>query len=76
MAKEQQARKATAHTNLHKHAILDQRLSQLEVSIFITGLFCLLFFGTVFLNKQALKNHSVQMTSRAQSVADWIAASH
>ena len=76
MAKEQQARKATAHTNLHEQAIFDRRLSQLEVSIFITGLFCLFVFGAVFLNDQILKNHTVQMTSRAQSVADWIAASH
>ena len=76
MAKEQQARKVTAHTNLHEQAILDRRLSQLEVSIFIIGLFCLFVFGAVFLNNQILKNHTVQMTSRAQSVADWIAASH
>ena len=76
MAKEQQARKATAHTNLHEQAILDRRLSQLEVSIFITGLFCLFVFGAVFLNNQILKNHTIQMTNRAQSVADWIAASN
>ena len=76
MAKEPQARKATADTNLHEQAILDRRLSQLEVSIFITGLFCLFVFGAVFLNNHILKNHTVQMTSRAQSVADWIAASH
>ena len=76
MANEQQVRKATAHTNLHEKAILDRRLSQLEVSIFIIGLFSLFVFGAVFLNNQILKNHTVQMTSRAQSVADWIAASH
>ena len=76
MAKEPQARKATADTNLHEQAILDRRLSQLEVSIFITGLFCLFVFGAVFLNNHILENHTVQMTSRAQSVADWIAASH
>ena len=76
MAKEQQARKATAHIDLHEQAILDQRLSQLEVGTFIIGLFCLFVFGAVFLNNQILKNHTVQMTSRAQSVADWIAASH
>ena len=72
MAKEQQARKATAHIDLHEQAILDQRLSQLEVGTFIIGLFCLFVFGAVFLNNQILKNHTVQMTSRAQSVADWI----
>ena len=76
MAKEQQASKGTAHTNLHEQAILDRRLSQVEVSIFITGLFCLFVFGAVFFNNQIMKNHTVQMTSRAQSVADWIAASH
>ena len=76
MAKEQQDNKAPAQTNLHEQAILDRRLSQLEVSIFIIGLFCLFVFGAVFLNNQILKNHTVQMTSRAQSVADWIAASH
>ena len=76
MAKEPQARKATADTNLHEQAILDRRLSQLEVSIFITGLFCLFVFGAVFLNNHILENHTVQMTSRAQAVADWIAASH
>ena len=76
MAKEQQARKATAHIDLHEQAILDQRLSQLEVGTFIIGLFCLFVFGAVFLNNQILKNHTVQMTSRAQSVADWIAAAH
>ena len=76
MAKERQARKATVHTDLHEQAILDRRLSQLEVGIFIIGLFCLFVFGAVFLNNQILKNHTVQMTSRAQSVADWIAASH
>ena len=76
MATEQQVRKATAHTNLHEQPILDRRLSQLEVSILITGLFCLFVFGAVFLNNQILKNHTVQMTSRAQSVADWITASH
>ena len=76
MAKEQQANKAPAQTNLHKQAALDRRLSQLEVSIFIAGLFCLLVFGAVFLNNQISQNHNEQMTSRAQSVADWIAASH
>ena len=76
MAKERQARKATVHTDLHEQAILDRRLSQLEVGIFIIGLSCLFVFGAVFLNNQILKNHTVQMTSRAQSVADWIAASH
>ena len=76
MAKEQQASKVTAQTNLHEQAILDPRLSQLEVSVFITGLFCLFFFGAVFLNNQISQNHNEQMTSRAQSVADWIAASH
>ena len=76
MAKEQQAKKATAHTNLYEQAILGPRLSQLEVGIFIISLFCLFVFGAVFLNNQILKNHTVQMTSRAQSVADWIAASH
>ena len=76
MAKEQQASKVTVQTNLHEQAILDRRLSQLEVSIFIIGLLCLFVFGAVFLNNQILMNHTVQMTSRAQSVADWIAASH
>ena len=76
MAKEQQANKAPAQTNLHEQAILDRRLSQLEVSIFIAGLFCLFVFGAVFLNNQISQNHNEQMTSRAQSVADWIAASH
>ena len=76
MAKEQQASKVTAQTNLHEKAILDRRLSQLEVSIFFVGLFCLFVFGTVFLNNQILKNQAVQMTSRAQSVADWIAESY
>ena len=76
MAKEQQANKAPAQTNLHEQAILDRRLSQLEVSIFIAGLFCLFVFGAVFLNSQISQNHNEQMTSRAQSVADWIAASH
>ena len=76
MAKKQQASKVTAQKNLHEQAILDRRLSQLEVSIFIIGLFCLFVFGAVFLNNQILKNHTVQMTSRAQSVADWVAASY
>ena len=76
MAKEQQANKAPAQTNLHERTILDRRLSQLEVSIFIAGLFCLFVFGAVFLNNQISQNHNEQMTSRAQSVADWIAASH
>ncbi len=70
-----QASKVTAQTNLHEQASLDRRLSQLEVSIFIIGLICLFVFGAMFLNNQILKNHTVQMTSRAQSVADWIAAS-
>ena len=76
MAKEQQANKAPAQTNLHEQAILDRRLSLLEVSIFIAGLFCLFVFGAVFLNNQISQNHNEQMSSRAQSVADWIAASH
>ena len=76
MAKEQQANKAPAQTNLDEQAILDRRLSQLEVSIFIAGLFCLFVFGAVFLNNQILQNHNEQMTSRAQSVADWITAAH
>ena len=76
MAKEQQASKVSAQSNLHEQAILVRRLSQLEVSVFITGLFCMIVFGAVFLNNQILKNHAVQMTSRSQSVADWIAASH
>ena len=76
MAKEQHANKTTAQTNLHEQVILDRRLSKLEVSIFITGVLCLFVFGAVFLNNKILKNHTVQMTSRAQSVADWIAASH
>ena len=76
MAKEQQANKAPAQTNLDEQAILDRRLSQLEVSIFIAGLFCLFVFGAVFLNNQILQNHNEQMTSRAQSFANWIVASH
>ena len=76
MSKEQQANKASAQTNLHEKAILDRRLSQLEVSIFIAGLFCMFVFGVVFLNNQISLNHNEQMTSRAQSVADWISASH
>ena len=76
MAKEQQVNKPPAQTKLHEQAILDWRLSQLEVSIIISGLFCLLVFGAVFLNNQILTTHSVQMTSRAQSVVDWIAESH
>ena len=76
MAKEQQVNKPPAQTKLHEQAILDRRLSQLEVSIIISGLFCLLVFGAVFLNNQILTTHTVQMTSRAQSVVDWIAESH
>ena len=76
MGKEQQANKATAQTTLRGQAVLDRRLSQLEVSIFVAGLFCLFVFGAVFLNNQMLQNHNEQMTSRTQSVADWIAASH
>ena len=76
MGKKQQLYKAPAQTNLHEQAILDRRLSQLEVSIFIGGLFCLFVFGALFLNNQISQNHNEQMTSRAQSVADWIAASH
>ena len=76
MAKEQQDNKAPAQKNLHEQAILDRRLSQLEVSIFIAGLFCLFVFGAVFLNNQISQNHNEQMTSRAQSVADWIESSH
>ena len=45
MAKEQQVNKARAQTNLHEQARLDRSLSPLEVSIFITGLFCLVGFG-------------------------------
>ena len=76
MAKGQHASKVTDQTNLHDKSILDRRLSQLEVSIFVAGLFCMFVFGAVFLNNQILQNHNEQMTSRAQSVADWIAASH
>ena len=76
MAKEQQVNAEPAQTNLHEQAILDRRLSQLEVSVFVTSLVCLFVFGAVFLNNQILQNHTDQMTSRAQSVADWIAASH
>ena len=76
MGKEQQANKAPDQKNLHEQAILDRRLSQLEVSIFIAGLFCLFVFGAVFLNSQISQNHNEQMTGRAQSVAAWIAASH
>ena len=76
MGKEQQADKASAQTNLHGKVILDRRLSQLEASVFVIGLFCLLVFGAVFLNKQISQNHNEQMTSRAQSVADWIAEAH
>ena len=76
MGKEQQADKASAQTNLHGQVILDRRLSQLEASVVVTGLFCLLVFGAVFLNNQISQNHNEQMTSRAQSVADWITASH
>ena len=76
MGTEQQANKASAQTNLDEQAILDRRLSQLEVSILVAGLFCLFVFGAVFLNNQISQNHNEQMTSRAQSVADWIAASH
>ena len=76
MAKEQHANKTTAQTNLHEQVILDRRLSKLEVSIFITGVLCLFVFVAVFLNNKILKNHTVQMTSRAQSVADWISAFH
>ena len=76
MGNEQQANKEPAQTNLHEQAILDRRLSQLEVSIFVAGLFCLFVFGAVFLNNQISQNHNEHMTSRAKSVADWIAASH
>ena len=76
MAKEQQVNAEPAQTNLHEQAILDRRLSQLEVSVFVTSLVCLFVFGAVFLNNQILQNHTDQMTSRAQSVADWITASH
>jgi len=76
MAKEKQAHAPSAQTNLHEQIMLDRRISQLEVSIFMTGLFCLFVFGAVFLNNQIVQNYSSQMTSRAQSVADWIAASH
>ena len=76
MAKEQQAKTVPTQKSPHEQALIDRRLSQLEVSIFFTGLFCLFVFGAVFLNNQILKNHTVQMTSRAQSVADWIKASH
>ena len=76
MAKEQQAKTVPTQKSPHEQALIDRRLSQLEVSIFFTGLFCLFVFGAVFLNNQILKNHTDQMTSRAQSVADWIVASH
>ena len=76
MAKEQQANTPPEQTKLHEQSMLDRRLSQLEVSIFLAGLLCLFVFGAVFLNNQILQNHTEQMTSRAQSVADWIAASH
>ena len=76
MGKEQQADKAPAQTSLHEQAMLDQRLSQLEVGVLVAGLFCLFVFGAVFLNNQISQNHNEQMASRAQSVADWIAASH
>ena len=76
MGNEQQANEAPAQTNLHEQAILERRYSQLEVSIFVAGLFCLFVFGVVFLNNQISQNHYEHMTSRAQSVADWIAASH
>ena len=42
MGKEQQAYKEPAQTNLHEQAIPDRRLSQLEVSIFLAGLFVLI----------------------------------
>ena len=76
MGKEQQVEKAPAQTSLHAQAIQDERLSQLEVSVLVAGLFCLFVFGAVFLNNQISQNHNEQMASRAQSVADWIAASH
>ena len=76
MGKEQQANKAPAQNIMREQALLDRRLSQLEVSIFVAGLLCLFVFGAVFLNNQISQNHNEQMTSRAQSVADWIAASH
>jgi len=76
MAKEQQANAPSAQTNLHQQIMLDKRISQLEVSIFMIGLVCLFVFGAVFLNNQIAQNYASQMTSRAQSVADWIAASH
>ena len=76
MAKEQQANRPPAQPNLHEQVEVGRRLSQLEVSIFMTGLLCLFVFGAVFLNNQIAQNHTNQMTSRAQSVADWIAASH
>ena len=76
MGKEQQADKAPAQRKLHEQVILDRRLSQLEVSVSIAGLFFLFAFGAAFLNNQISQDHNEQMTSRAQSVADWIAASH
>ena len=76
MAKEQQANRPPAQPNLHEQVEVERRLSQIEVSIFMTGLLCLFVFGAVFLNNQIAQNHTNQMTSRAQSVADWIAASH
>ena len=76
MAKEQQANTPLKQINLHKQVMVDRRLSKLEVSIFMTVLLCLFVFGAVFLNNQIAQNHTNQMTSRAQSVADWIVASH
>ena len=76
MTKKQKANSAPTKKNLHEKSMLDRRLSHLEVSIFIIALLCLVVFGAIFLNNQIAKNHTDQMTSRAQSVADWIAASH
>lgn len=76
MAKENQVNTPPAQANQHEPATPDRRLSQLEISVFVTGLLCLFVFGVVFLNNQLVQNHTNQMTSRAQSVADWIAASH
>ena len=76
MAKEQQANTPLAQSNLHEQVTVDRRLSRLEVSILMTGLLCLLVSGALFLNNQIAQNQTSQMTSRSQSVADWIAASH